>query len=73
MVPAGSKVCGTCNAYQPRLRRKAYVVMILMVAWLLFELSPLASGFIPLPYVVLSAVTATAILLVLVEVREKRP
>ena len=72
-VPAGSRVCKVCNAYQPRLRRKAYVVTILMVAWIAFELSPFASGFVPLPYVILSAVAVAAILMVIAEIREKRP
>lgn len=72
-VPTGSRVCSVCNAYQPRLRRKAYIVIILMVAWISFELSPLASGFLPLPYVILSAVAVAAILMVVVEVLGKRP
>ena len=72
-VPIGSRVCGICNAYQPRLRKKAYLVIILMVAWISFELSPFASGFIPLSYVILSAVTVAGILMVIAEVREKRP
>ena len=72
-VPAGSRVCRVCNAYQPRLRRKAYIVTILMVAWIAFELSPFASGFVPLPYVILSAVAVVAIMMVIAEVRETRP
>ena len=71
-VPAGSRVCKVCNAYQPRLRRKAYIVTILMVVWIAIELSPLASGFVPLPYVILSAVAVAAILISIVEVRVKR-
>jgi hypothetical protein len=36
-----SRVCSVCNAYQPRVRRKAYIGIVIVMAWLAFMASPL--------------------------------
>ena len=54
--PPGSKVCGSCSAYQPRLRRKAYIVVILALAWFAFEFSPLDYALYTVPVTIAVAI-----------------
>ena len=61
----GSKVCGVCSAYQPRLRRKAYIVIILILAWFAFEFSPFDYALYTVPV----TIAVTIVLIIAWEVR----
>jgi hypothetical protein len=61
----GSRVCSVCNAYQPRVRRKAYIGIIIVMAWLAFMASPLE-------YILYAESMAMAIAFVLILVWEVR-
>lgn len=65
IYPPGSKVCSVCSAYQPRLRRKAYIILILMLAWFAFEVSPFDYALYTVPVTIAVAI----ILIIAWEVR----
>ena len=61
----GSRVCSVCNAYQPRVRRKAYIGIVILMAWLAFMISPLE-------YILYAEAVAMAIAFALILVWEVR-
>jgi uncharacterized OB-fold protein len=69
--PPRSRVCGVCSAYQPRLRRKAYIVVILTLAWFAFEFSPLDYALYTVPVTIAVAIVLVIAWEVRVMVKER--